>query len=265
MKRTIATLAAIGSIVCLSYVPRVEARSIRIDNPGASGCQLVNWGNPQTLSGPSPFNPGGISLDPTSGTDYVITCTSNSDNSLDTTDVNSFFNVNVNNGAPYPIVPNEYYGATQNAADLATSGVLYQFVSNGSGINNNSAGYVDAEAINWTLANGDTELELDGWCGVGSAGASVTFGNTTFGGGCNSSTQDLVFNSSKKLVGYVTDSTGNLAFVSANSLPTDWTQTPPVPLPSSAVLFGSGIGFLWLLKRRHKMCGTELASGGAAP
>lgn len=223
MKHTLAALAAIFSLACLTFAPSAKARSIRADSPGNVGCQLQNWSNPQTLAGPSPFTPGGVTFG-ASGTDYVVTCNSNSDNSTLTSDKNSFFNVNSNVDPPYPIQPNESYGATQNTSYKATSGVLYQIISNGSGANNNTSGFMDSEIVAWTLSNTDIELELNNWCSVGAGGASLTWGKNTFSGGCSSSTNDLLFNKSGNLIGYVKDLGSTLTLVTATSLPTDWTS-----------------------------------------
>jgi hypothetical protein len=238
MKHRIVASAAMCSALCLTFVPQAEARSLRADKPGEPGCQLTNWNNPQSPTGSSPFTPGGVTLD-TNGTDSLVVCTSNSDNTISTasdipgttTDANSFFGINSNNGSPYPIATNEAYAATLNANYLATGGLLYQFVSNGTGVNNAFVGNMDAEVVEWTLANKDTELELNGWCNAGITGASLTWGANTYTGGCNSSTQDLIFNGAGSLVGYVNDASRTLTFVSATTLPTDWSVSGAVSAP----------------------------------
>jgi hypothetical protein len=248
MKNTLtAALTALSSLVCLTVAPHVEARGVRADIPGAPGCQLSNWTNPQS-PGQSPFIPGGVTLG-SSGSDTVVTCSSNGDNSIintvdathttQTTDINSFFVTNGNIGGPeYPMSPNEAYVATGTTGYLATSGQLYQFVSSGSP-GHATAGTMDAQVVVWTLGNSDTEIELNNWCTTGTAGASVVWGTNTYTGGCSSSTNDLLFNKAGGLVGYVND-INTLKFISATSLPADWstksgTVSAPEIDPASAI------------------------------
>jgi len=257
-KRQLFVLAAISSTAFLGFtLPATAARSIRADNPGSPGCQLNNWINPQSVS-TSPFNPGGLTFG-ANGTDTVVVCTASSDNSTDDTDINSIFVTNTNGGGPtYPLATNEAYAAPQgNSSYLATGGNLYQFVSNGSGTNNQSSGYMDAEVVVWNLRNGDTEIELDNWCTVGTSGASFTWGKGTYSGGCNSSTNDLLFNSAGSLIGYVNDSSSNLSLQLSASLPSGW-QTSAQTTSAPELDINSEVAALILL-----VGGLAVAGGGS--
>jgi hypothetical protein len=175
---------------------------------------------------------------------------SDGDNSLDPTDSSSFFISNINTGSPYPIQPNEAYSATVNANYLATGGELYQYVSTGNvtGSGYASAGEMDADVVVWTLKNGDTEIELGengGWCSLGAAGASVTWGSTTLTGGCSSTTNDFLFNSAASLIGYVNDSTSTLSLVTSTNAPPGWSETSATAAPE--IDPASAIGGLTLL------------------
>jgi hypothetical protein len=228
MKHALVGLTALCSVVCLTMAPRAEARSIRADRPQTAGCQIANWStNADPNAGIAALSPGGVS----SSTDSVVTCTSSGNNSVDPNNISSFFVTNDNVGPPYGMQTNETYGATSNASYLATSGELYQFVSTANG-------NVDADVVVWNLSNSDTEIELNNWCNSGTTGASVSWGKNTYTGGCNSATNDLLFNKAGSLIGYVTDSTSTLTLVTATSLPADWkssTVSAPEIDPASAI------------------------------
>jgi hypothetical protein len=249
MKHTVVGLVALCSVGTLAFALHAEARGIRADNPETPGCQINNWStNSDPYAGQLTISPGGISVG-SGGTDTLVTCMSNGDNSIvntvnptdltATTDQNSFFVMNGNDGSPYPMQTNEAFGANKDPSFLATSGELYQFVANSS----SGVGPVDADAVVWTLSNSDTEIELNDWCTAGSSGASVTWGKNTFSGGCGNSTNDLLFNKAGVLIGYVNDlafgqGTGPLVLVNATSLPTGWSSsavTAPEIDPASVI------------------------------
>jgi hypothetical protein len=253
MKNTIATFAALSCAFCLmAYVPRAESRGIRVDQPNFTPCELTNWNpNSDPYAGQASFNPGGISVGTSTATDTVVACGSGTDN---TADGGSFFNVN---GTP---AYNESYaaslsaGAANAATYLATSGEMYQFESTTNFNGNNPYGSVDASVIVWSLKGGDTEIELNSWCSSGSTGASFTWGKNIFSGGCGSQTNDLLFNKSGALIGYVNDlanfnTGGPLVLVTPTpaSVPAGWSETPISPTTAPEIDPSSAIAALTLL------------------
>jgi fibronectin type 3 domain-containing protein len=236
------------------------ARSIRVDRPQTTGCQITNWSvdiDPSSLElGPYPypfttFNPGGIPGpipgEMTSGY-TTIGCGSNNDNSTDNTDSSSFFVVNdnttdgINPGLPpYPLVTNESYIVNADPNYLALNGQMFQFATN-QGLN------VGPEVYVWSLNNGDIEIELTAWCSVATTGSWFTwFGNVYIGGCTPNASNDLLFNgSSGALIGYVNDSdptntNWTITPDPAGTAPAGWTITPiPAPTGVTAVAAANG-------------------------
>lgn len=151
-------------------------------------------------------------------------------------------------------------------------------VTGGTEFNWMSGSTLVSQVVVWTLAditNGSTdlgagfELELDGWCpgGSSSPAPSLSWGGTTYNGGCSSITNDLLFNSSG-LVGYVNDSSdtgsdngcnqGNASTCTvtfATTLPTDWTTgtvTSSAPEPDTLALIGLAVLPVLLIARRRR-------------
>jgi hypothetical protein len=182
------------SIVCAPVA--YAQHSLRVDE--GSPC-MTTW--TQVLPAPalaSDFNPAGV------GGDTVAACIPQTAGDLFYTGAgpNTAFND----------------AATVDSSYTATAGQMFQFYS---------AGNLASQAVIFTLGTKDeTEIELNGWCS-GTTGGSFTWGNTTYTGGCGSTT-DFLFDSSNNLAGYVTDSTGGPSTIYlATSLPTNigWTES----------------------------------------
>ena len=263
----------IGLLLATIAVPSVAAqRSIRVDRPATlteydlpGDCQLLNWtanisyGGGFGPLGPFPypftmFNPGSLPVALQPGTDTsgfsVAGCApgAGSDFSTNASDLASVFQINQSGGA---IVTNESYVADLNAHGqsptmctvnavshpcyLATNGQLYQFTDDSIG--------VVTGAVVWTLFNGDVEIELDEWCSAlepaPAAPPSFTWFGVNYSAGCSNATNDLLFNSTGTLIGYVNDS-GNpntyaLHAVSGGTPPTGWMAvTLAIPVLSSS-------------------------------
>jgi hypothetical protein len=205
-----AIFATLICALCLWITPRADARSIRVDDPGtAADCQAQGGWSTNSPGNTSAFSPGGITISATS--DAVETC-----GGIDKT-----LSVNDPIFDPMGPNPNELYVSSYNrtnqsfnSAYIATSGELYQFVSATTPQGSGGAGpgqpgfagqLLDTDIVVWTLQNGQTEVELNGWCANGSSG-SFNWGGNTFKGGCGTSpTNDFIFSKSGALLGYVSD------------------------------------------------------------
>lgn len=256
----IAVIASVGLLSALAIAP-AQARITRVDRPATPGCQLGNW-TPDGSSGAG-FNPGGLTIGADTSSDsivHIVACASNSNNSLDHTDASSFFVTNDNNGLPYDLNPNESYVATHDVGLLASGGEMYQFVSN------NTIGVL-ASVVVWKLASLGTEIELNNWCTAGTTGAFFTYAGVTYSGGCNSVTQDLVFNSSGQLIEYVKDSVqGTYATVTARTLPLDWTiSSASVPEPDTLTLGAVAAAIALVCRQRRRRDSTAIADVNRGP
>jgi hypothetical protein len=233
MKNSILGVTVLCFVVCLTLVPRAEARAIRSDVTDPDGCpNLANWTT--ATPGPSPFSPGSITVGSSSGSDSVVICQST--NSTNTA-ADGMFATNAD-----PEVNAAYMGNNQSGAFLASSGLAYQFV-------NNPNGFTESQVMVWTLANGDTELELNGWC-QGTATGTFTWGNDKFTGGCGASTNDFVFTKAGTLAGYVNDEDGaNGLFVSAKegAAIQGWSETTSTTVSAPELDPASAFGTLTLL------------------
>jgi fibronectin type 3 domain-containing protein len=149
------------------------------------------------------MSPGFEDDDPVLGVYSVLSCSpsSLSDNTYNNpNDPNSIFQPGTGD-------TNEYFAANENPAYLGTGGYIYYFVPNATAdIPGTQAGVVI-----WSLSNGDVEVELDQWCTSGTTSGSnqlapgFQWGTTAYLGGCNSPTNDFLFDSAGNLIGYVND------------------------------------------------------------
>lgn len=212
MKYNYVALTALCSIVYLTGAPRAAAggHTIRIDQGNGSGCMSTYT----TISDPA----GVASISPGGTFENVAACTPNSGSPSDLFPESS---------------PNDASTATGGGASyLATGGEMFQFYAGAVGAD------PTAQVVEWTLANSDTEIEMNGWC-TGGATGSLTFGGTTYSGGCGAGqATDFLFSASKGFIGYVNDSTNTVDLTSA--IPTGWTTngsgtvTAPEIDPASA-------------------------------
>jgi fibronectin type 3 domain-containing protein len=215
------------TVVGTLFAAASSSRSLRSDNPNTDsppttplqhGCLVKNW--TQNIDpyygnvGPYPypftmFNPGGLPTALAAGTDIngwsVVGCYAplGSDNSPDPSDGSSIFTTGTN----------EFYFVSLDPNYLAVSGEMYFYVADASPEN------PIADVVMWTLANGNIEVELDNWCFSGTANASFSWVGIAYTGGCTSSTNDFLFDSTGKLIGYVLDSgTQNESFTGTLTL-----------------------------------------------
>ena len=211
MKYNYLALTALFSIVYLTSGTRAEAgHTIRIDQGNGSGCMSTYT----TISDPT----GVASISPGGTFENVAACTPDSSSSSDLFPESS---------------PNDASTAIGGGASyLATGGEMFQFYAGAVGPD------PTAQVIEWTLANSDTEIEMNGWCAGGATG-SFTFGGATYTGGCGAGqATDFLFGASKGFIGYVNDSTNTVDLTSA--VPTGWTTngsgtvTAPEIDPASA-------------------------------
>jgi hypothetical protein len=196
MKNHYVALTALCSLMYLASGTRAEAgHSIRIDQGNGSGCMSTYT----TISDPA----GVASISPGGTFENVAACTPNSSSAADLFPESS---------------PNDASSAIGGGSSyLATGGEMFQFYSGAISPD------PTAQVIEWTLANSDTEVEMNGWCAGGSTG-SFTFGGATYSGGCGKGqATDFLFSSSKGFIGYVNDSTNTVDLTS--SVPTGWTST----------------------------------------
>jgi len=284
-------LASIATalIVLAGLAPSsIFARGIRVDEPGSTTnpCQLANWSpNTDPYAGSISFSPAG-----TAGA-TLVTCgpIGSADNGLD---ANSIFSTNLS--APYGIELNEYYQAVigappyypfaPNSPFLATGGESYNWIS--------SSGQMIAQVFVWTFQqSGELEIELNNWCAnatSGSAAPSFTILGVTYSGGCNSSTNDIVFEGNfpdppTNAVAYVNDATVsryglvnqevNGGPIFGAPLPEDWTVSLSVPpaytyqiikYPNPPVPSNPCIGAYGINDSGH-VVGYECSSGKGVP
>jgi hypothetical protein len=188
------TLCAIVFVACAAPA-NAQKHSIRIDQGNGSGCMSTYT----TISDPT----GVASISPGGTFENAVACTPDSSSPSDLFPESS---------------PNDASGAIGGGASyLATGGEMFQFY----------AGAISADptaqVVEWTLANSDTEIEMNQWCSQGATG-SFTFGGATYTGGCGSGqATDFLFSASKAFIGYANDSTGTLDLTSA--VPAGWTTT----------------------------------------
>jgi hypothetical protein len=220
MKHTSLALTALFAVVSLSGAMRAQAQghSIRIDQGSSTsiGC-MTTWTEVSDAAGLASISPGG-----TYGSS--VACVPNS-------------------SSPADLYPN---GVSANDSSTAIGGGS-SFAANGGEMFQYFAGSPGAQptsqVVEWTLANSDIEVEMNGWCPTGSAG-KFTLGGSTYTGGCGTSATDFLFNSAKGFIGYVNDTTNTVELVS--SVPTGWTSSGTVsPAPEMDV--SSSIAALLLL------------------
>jgi hypothetical protein len=219
MKYASLALCALCSVVGLTSAMRAEAggHSIRIDEGNGAGC-MTNWTAVIDATALSAISPGGTYSS-------AVACTPNSNSPDDL-----FRNGTGANDAATAI--------GGGSAFAATGGEMFQFYAGAVGPQ------PDAQVVAWSLANSDTEIEMNGWCPGGAAG-SLTWGSSTYKGGCSGAATDFLFSSTKAFIGYVVDSVQSdgtlLGTVTLSStLPTGWsasggTVSAPEIDPASAI------------------------------
>jgi hypothetical protein len=231
MKHISAGIASISFVVCLSCAPSAQAgHGARIDEGNGAGC-MTTWQVASDQSAAAAFSPGG-----TFGS--IVACTPNSSSTDDL----------FPNGVP---ANDSFTAAGGGASFLANGGEMFQFYL---GL---PSAQPDAQVVAWSLANTDTEIEMNGWCPGGTAG-SFTWGAATYTGGCNGAATDFLFNSGKGFIGFVDDTSDTVKFVS--ELPTGWTSNggtittaPEINASSAAVALTFLAGGLAVLRGRRPL------------
>jgi hypothetical protein len=227
MKHSSAGIASISFVVCLICSPSAQAgHGARIDqgNAAAPGC-MTTWTLAPDQTASAAFSPGG-----TYGS--VVACIPDS-------------------GSPADLYPNGVPANDSSTAAgggspfAATGGEMFQFFTAAV-----PSAQPQAQVVTWTLANSDTEIEMNDWCPGGAAG-SFNWGGATYTGGCNNAPTDFLFNSAKGFIGFVDDTTDTVKLQTA--LPTGWstggsvTSAPEIN-PSSAaaalILLAGGLAVL---------------------
>jgi hypothetical protein len=210
MKYTYVAIAAACTVLSLTCAPRAEAggRGTRIDDENGAGCMSTYTTN-ATNAGSENFTPGGTYAN-------ITACTPNFAGNPTLTVPEVLFPDGTLNGAALNNVASPF---------IATNGTMYQYytgpISTGS-----SPNIPGAQVSIWTLANSDTEIELNGWC-LGGSGASFKFDGNTFAGGCaTTSPTDLLFNSSGSVLGFISYANGDAGSPSMGTLAnlTGWTE-----------------------------------------
>lgn len=196
MKHASVGITVISFVVCLACSPRAQAgHGLRIDGGNGTGC-MSTWTTVSDPSGAAAFSPGG-----SFGSE--VACAPNSGSAADL--------------FPSGVSANDASTATGGGAlYLATGGEMFQFYPGAPSMT------PSAQVVAWTLANSDTEIEMNGWCPGGASG-SFTWGSATYKGGCGTAPTDFLFNNTKGFIGYVNDTTNTLDLVSA--VPTGWTSS----------------------------------------
>jgi hypothetical protein len=231
MKYNTAALTAFCFTVCMASANLAEAgggsgRSVRIDDENGKGC-MSTYLTANTETSPSGvftsaagnFIPGGKYLNAT-------TCTPD-------------FAGNPGDTAEQVLFPDgPLNGAAQGdptSLFLAASGTMYQYFTGALTTTSGNA-TPDAQVSVWNLKNSDTEIEMNGWC-PGTTGASFKFDGNTFAGGCaTGSAEDLLFNSTGGLIGFVSYTNGDASTAAMQPLTklTGWTENG-VPVGGSTV------------------------------
>ncbi len=194
MKYNFAIITAVSLIGCLASANRADAgggsgRSTRIDDENGAGC-MSTYTTDASNAASFNFTPGGVYLNQTA-------CTPNSAANPVPTSV--LFPDGTFNGAS---------GGSDTSPFIATGGAMYQYFT-GAITTGSSNNIPDAQVSVWNLANTDTEIELNGWC-PGGSGASFKFDGNTFAGGCAAgSAEDLLFNKTGGVIGFVTYTNGD--------------------------------------------------------
>jgi hypothetical protein len=210
MKYPVAAVTGLCSLVLLAGAYRAEAggRGIRIDDENGAGCMTTYTTN-ATNAGSENFIPGGTFAN-------ITACTPNfaGNPTLTSTSVlfpDGPFNGAANNDATSPFI--------------ATNGTMYQYFA-GPIVSAGVSSVPTAQVSIWTLANSDTEIEMNGWCPNGS-GASFKFGGNTFAGGCGAtSPDDLLFDKTGSVIGFVSYANGDANSPTTGSLASlvGWTE-----------------------------------------
>jgi hypothetical protein len=206
MKHPSVAIIAVCSVLSLISAGPAEAgggHGIRIDDENGAGC-MSTYNTDSTENSPSgvftsaagAFIPGGSYLNatvcsPISASNPIATSVLFPDGT---------FNGAANNDAI--------------STSIATNGTMYQYFADAI----TTPATPDTPATNniptaqvsvWTLANQDTEIEMNGWCPNGS-GASFKFGGNTFAGGCgDTSPDDLLFDKTGSVIGFVSYTDGD--------------------------------------------------------